>query len=200
MPTHHAGSENPIDERLAVLANQAGTDSGAFERLATAVRSTVLRWAGAVTGDRDEAEDIAQLVLLRLQRHVGHVTEKDRLRTWLFRVTRNVVLDRRRRERRRQLLLDAAHHDAVDDSQAVVGGNAPPPPLEPVVRTFLDVLTRRQQEVFELVDLKGLSAREAADQLGIKASTARVLLMQARRTLRVKMLSQHPTILEDYLP
>jgi RNA polymerase sigma-70 factor (ECF subfamily) len=193
------GTDDPIDDRLTVLANRARADSGAFERLAAAVRTIVVRWAGAATGDRDEAEDVAQLVLLRLQRHVGGHAARGSLRGWLFRVTRNVVLDRRRRERRRQLLLDAEEKDQQQMLSAMEGGAALPP-LEPVVRQFMDTLTPRQQEVFELVDLRGFSPAEAAQRLGIKASTARVLLMQARRTLRLKMLQQHPTLLEDYLP
>lgn len=200
MSTPHPGSEDPIEDRLVVLAQQAGGDSGAFERLAVAVRSMVLRWAGTATGDRDEAEDVAQLVLLRLQQHVGEVAVRNRLRSWLFRVTRNVVADRRRKERRRQLLRDAASQDAHQMQSAIAGAAEQPTPLEPLVCAFLDALTPRQREVFELVDLRGLPATEAAEQLGIKASTARVLLMQARRTMRLRMLERVPHLLEEYLP
>jgi RNA polymerase sigma-70 factor (ECF subfamily) len=174
-------------------------DSGAFERLALAVRAMVVRWAGAATGDRDEAEDVAQLVLLRLQRHVGDGAMRGSLRSWLFRVTRNVVLDRKRSERRRRMLLDVAVHGALTVEDAA-DDRPDAPPLEPVVLAFLDALTPRQQAVFELVDLRGFTAVEAAARLDIKASTVRVLLMQARRTMRLKMLAQHPTLLEDYLP
>ncbi|MHB8839443.1 MAG: RNA polymerase sigma factor [Gemmatimonadaceae bacterium] len=186
-----------MDDQLVVLADRAADDVGAFERLAVAVRGTVLRWARAATGDADEAEDVAQLVLLQLQRSIGGVAVRERFRSWLFRVTRNVVLDRRRRERRRQLLLEAADHEE-GIGQSVSEGDPQPPSLEPMVRAFLDTLTPRQQQIFELVDLQRLSAVDAAVRLGIAASTARVLLMQARRTMRLKMLEQHPHLLEEY--
>ncbi|MBX9928883.1 MAG: RNA polymerase sigma factor, partial [Gemmatimonadaceae bacterium] len=156
------------------------------------------RWARVSTGDADEAEDVAQSVLLRLQRSIRVNAVGVRFNSWLFRVTRNVVLDRARAERRRRLLLDAASRDASAGPEASAEDPERAPPLEPIVRSFLDVLTPRQQEVFEFVDLNGLTAAEAAARLGIKASTARVLLMQARRTMRLKMLEQHPNLLEDY--
>ena len=183
---------------MVVLAGQASGDASAFERLAAAVRGTVVQWARAATGDPDEAEDVAQLVLLQLQRSIGGVSAHSRFRSWLYRVTRNVVLDRRRLARRRQLLLDAANQDEHTGRTALEEYPEPQQPLEPVVRTLLDALTPRQQDVFELVDLNDMSAVEAAARLGITASTARVLLMQARRTMRLKMLEQHPTVLEDY--
>lgn len=186
-----------MDDQLVVLADQARGDVGAFERLAVAVRGTVLRWARAATGDPDEAEDVAQLVLLQLQRSIGGVTARERFRSWLFSVTRNVVLGRQRRERRRQLLLETEHYE-TGFRGSVTEGEGGPPPLEPVVRAFLDTLTPRQQQIFELVDLRGMPAAEAAARLGIAASTARVLLMQARRTMRLKMLEQHPHLLEEY--
>lgn len=188
-----------MDDQLVVLADRASVDAGAFERFAIAARSTVLQWAHAATGDRDEAEDVSQLVLLQLQQSIGGLTVRARFRSWLFKVTRNVVLDRRRRERRRQLLLDAAEYER-DVGQRVTEGEPQPPPLEPMVRAFLDALTPRQQLIFELVDLQGMSAVDAAARLGIAASTARVLLMQARRTMRLKMLEQCPHLLEEYRP
>lgn len=187
-----------MDDQLAVLAGQASVDPGAFERLVLAVRGTVVRWARAATGDADEAEDVAQVVLLQLQQSIGGVSAPGRFRSWLYRVTRNVVLDRRRLERRRQLLLAAAHQIEHIGRTALEEAPDAQQSLEPVVRTFLDALTPRQQEVFELVDLNGVSAVDAASRMGITASTARVLLMQARRTMRLKMLEQHPTLLEEY--
>jgi len=194
--------EDPSDDDLVVLARQARTDGHAFERLAIAVRGMVVRWARTATGDRDEAEDVAQLVLLRLQQRVGDYTAQGRFSSWLYRVTRNVVLDRQRRDRRRQLLLDAADQtvESVEALGVAEAGHEGAAPLEPLVRTFLDALSTRQQAVFEMIDLNGMAAGVVAERLGIKPSTVRVLLMQARRTMRLKMLAQYPTLLEDYLP
>jgi DNA-directed RNA polymerase specialized sigma24 family protein len=52
--------------------------------------------------------------------------------------------------------------------------------------------------VFELVELRGLASGDVAVQLGIDASTVRVLLLRARRTIRARLLALHPNLLEDF--
>jgi RNA polymerase sigma factor (sigma-70 family) len=67
-----------------------------------------------------------------------------------------------------------------------------------LVAVYFDALSPRQHAVFELVELDGLSTSEAAARLGIEATTVRVLLLRARRTIRARMLAEHPDLLEDY--
>ncbi len=67
-----------------------------------------------------------------------------------------------------------------------------------VVRTFFSELPQRQREVFDLVELQGYTATEAAEMLVMKASTVRVHLLRARRTLREKIVEQHPALAEDF--
>ena len=48
-----------------------------------------------------------------------------------------------------------------------------------------------------MADFDGLSAAEIARRLGIDSSTVRVLLLQARRTIRRRMLQDHSALLEE---
>lgn len=190
-------TEHDDHECLQALAHEARTSESAFDRLARAVRGMVLRWAHSATRDVDEAEDVAQLVLLRLRAKGDGFDGRGSLAGWLHRVTRNITLDRQRIARRRQLLLQAALRDAED---AATPSHPEHPPLVPIVRAFLTELTPRQQTVIELIDLRGLETTAVATQLGISPSTVRVLLAQGRRRLRVRLLSAHPELLEDYRP
>ncbi len=188
-------SEHDDHDRLHQLAHDAQTSESAFDRLARAVRERVLLWAHSATGDRDEAEDVAQLVLLRL-RGSDTFAGRGSFLGWLHRVTRNITLDRQRTARRRQLLLQAMERDAA--RAEFPAHDADTPALAPLVRAFLDELTPRQQMVIELIDLRRLETARVAEQLGISASTVRVLLAQGRRRLRLRLLSEHPDLLEEY--
>jgi RNA polymerase sigma factor (sigma-70 family) len=119
------------------------------------------------------------------------------LTSWLYRVTHNVALDRRRLEMRRSALLETEQAKAVeelrDDSVATDTEK-----LERLVRSYFADLPARQRQVFELVDLRGNDASSVAAQLGIKPSTVRVLLLNARRTIRLRMLTEHPRLLEEF--
>lgn len=191
--------ESDDEDHLASLAaGAAGGDASAFAVLASSVRSRVVAWAGALTGDRDDAEDVAQLVLLRLRDHVHRFEGRSRFTSWLFQVTRNVTLSSMQRERRRGALLAAQDPAVVGPASPGAQEMADGHHLEALVHSCFTDLTDRQREVFEWIDLRGIPAPEVARRLGIAPSTVRVLLMKARRTIRLRLLEQHADLLEEY--
>lgn len=185
-------------ERL-VRASQRG-EAGAFEELLRRVMAPVRRWAGRLARDPDDADDVAQLVLVRLQQRLDGFEGRSRFTSWLYPMTWNVAADRRVQRQRRAALLEA-HHAAGD-----MAVSAPPgvhatldaAGLARVVRRYRRELTARERDVFDLVDLHDRTSIEAASQLGIAASTVRVLLVRARRKIRLAMLREHPDLLEGY--
>ncbi|HMA22340.1 MAG TPA: RNA polymerase sigma factor [Gemmatimonadaceae bacterium] len=184
------------DDELASLAARARSgNSGAFEELAARVRGRVARWAGRVVRDPDDADDVAQLVLMRVATRLSSFDGRSRFTTWLYRVTRSVALNRVRTEQRRRSILDRTAADepvvSIDtDAEQDVGR------LVEIVRAYYGELTPRQREVFSMADFQGLSAVEIAKSLEIDSSTVRVLLLQARRIIRRRMLQDHAALLE----
>ena len=185
------------DDELATLVQRVrGGNSGAFDELARRVRDRVTRWARRVVNDGDEAEDIAQLVLVRMHERLSEFEGRSRFGSWLYRITRNVALERRRAEARRSALLakeiapsSDVTHELTDDADAER--------IRELVTAYFDTLSPRQREVFELVELGDIPTNEVAARLGIEPSTVRVLLLRARRTIRARMLALHPALLED---
>lgn len=191
--------ESEDDTHLVSLAaGAAAGDASAFALLASSVRGRVVGWAGAITGNRDDAEDVAQLVLLRLRDHVHRFEGRSRFTSWLFQVTRNVTLSSMQRERRRQALL--ATQDSGNFGPSAPGANETEDGhrIAALVQSCFTDLTDRQREVFEWIDLRGIPAPEVARRLGIAPATVRVLLMKARHTIRLRLLEQHANLLEEY--
>jgi RNA polymerase sigma-70 factor (ECF subfamily) len=197
--------ESPEEAELATLAREArGGGVDAYDRLASRVRERVRRWAQRLTRDSDDAEDIAQDVLLKLRAGAADFEGRSRFTTWLYRVTRNVAFDRKRTEERRSTLLANAAGPsdagaiASDDESTIDGVADDVEQLAALVRQYYMVLPPRQRQIFELADLQGRSSVDIAAMLGIEPSTVRVTLLKARRTLRLKMLAAHPRLLEEY--
>jgi len=195
------GTADDDQLRLLVERTRAGSAS-AFAELAQRLRGRLTRWGVTMTGDRDEAEDIAQLVLLRLHDRLDAFEGRGTLTGWLFRITRNIAIDRRMRERRRADLLarhqgrDDRDRSAPDASQATAAAERAA--LAELVATHARVLSPRQREVFDAVDVHGESIGEVAARLAIEPVTVRVLLSRARRTIRLRMLEQHPNLLREF--
>ena len=191
-------SPSDDDELTTLVERVRGGNAAAFEQLANRVRDRVRRWARRVMRDDDDAEDIAQLVLVRMHERLDQFEGKSRFGTWLFSLTRNTALERRRSEARRSALLTRELAAGADVASDVPGAeSADPAAVSRALLAHLDSLSPRQREVFELVDLRGVSATDASKQLGIDASTVRVLLLRARRTIRARMLLHRDALLED---
>lgn len=167
----------------------------AVDRLVTRIQSRVRAWAARFTEDDDAADDVAQQVLIGLERRVRRFDGASRFTTWLFAVTRNAAISERRRTLRRAELV-ARHEAATPVVDTPVDPDAER--LAALVVRYFDALPRRQRQIFELADLRGMSPAEIAERLGMEAVTVRGHLFKARRAIRAKLLEHHQRMLEEY--
>ena len=170
----------------------------ALERLITRVQSRVRGWAVRFTGDEDTADDVAQQVLIGLDRRVKRFDGSSRFTTWLFAVTRNAALSERRRTERHIALANEHQSLALDESSRAGATDPDAARLAALVVKYFDALPGRQRQVFELADLRGLTPTEIAAKLGMEAVTVRGHLFKARRAIRAKLLEHHERLLEEY--
>ena len=169
----------------------------AFAQLIEQVQLRVRAWAVRFTDDSDAADDIAQEVLIGLQRSVQHYQGHSRFTTWLYSVTRNTAREHRRSDQRRSTLRAeqgepdtvAAGMDDAHDARTVAD----------LVLVYFDALPPKQRQVFELVDLRGMEPTDVARQLGMRPVTVRAHLFKARRSIRARMLQLHEPLMTEFL-
>jgi RNA polymerase sigma-70 factor (ECF subfamily) len=128
-----------------------------------------------VTGDRFEAEEIAQEAFMRVLERWSRVAEMENPAGYLFRVSMNVFCTRRRRAALalRRVIGVAPDPDvfaAVDDRETVLRG--------------LAHVSADQRAALVVTALYGLSSEEAGRVLGIRPSTVRARATRARASLR----------------
>jgi RNA polymerase sigma-70 factor (ECF subfamily) len=186
----------PSDAELIRRAQEG--DDEAFTALAVAWHPRVFRWACGMLDDPDDADDVAQGVLVRLYAHLGRFRGQARFSTWLYQVTRNAARDARRRSGRRT----RAHERMLTADPPAMTVAAPDARLEHIeladrARAALAGLPARQRAVFDLVELQGYGPNEAAALLGVTPPTARTHLLRARRALRAALLASAPALVED---
>lgn len=145
-----------------------------------------------MTGDPDDAEDVAQLVLIKTLGSIESYDGRARVTSWVYRITRNASLDHQRRKRHDQRLAEKAWRLAAAETPQLAD------PLDDIelerilglIRTLLSELPMTQREVFDLVDLQGLRPAEAAQLLEMNSNTLRVHLHRARQRMRNEMLAR----------
>jgi len=85
-------------EPFEVVARTRDGDNRAFTALVSAYQPRVYRWALALTGDQDEAEDVTQEVFVRVYRKLGGFRGDGSLDAWIYRITRRIAFRARRPE------------------------------------------------------------------------------------------------------
>ncbi len=183
---------------LERLAREARSERPrAFDRLASELLPLLQRWAFALVGSADDADDIAQEVLVKVHRGLSDFAFGSRVSTWAYAVTRRTAADHHRKRHRREHLLEtrleAAPH-AVPASE-----DADRNALSELVYHEFRKLPGRQREVFDLADLQGRSIEEIARLLNLSPVTVRVHLHRARSAIRSRILGSHPALVEDML-
>ncbi|MXW65784.1 MAG: RNA polymerase sigma factor [Gemmatimonadales bacterium] len=179
-------------EILELVEGVRQGERGALERLAGALRPLVCRWALVMTGDPDDAEDVAQVVLMKTLDSLASFDGRARVTSWIYRITRNASLDHQRVRRQEQRLAEKAKWLAESQAPEL---EDPLDDLEMkrtlrLIRTLVTELPMTQREVFDLVDLQGLRPAEAARLLKMNPNTLRVHLLRARRRMRKEMLAR----------
>jgi RNA polymerase sigma-70 factor (ECF subfamily) len=188
-----------LEDRAEALVRRAQAgDVAAGEELLACCHSTIRRWARVLTDDGDEADDVAQEVMIRVAQHLARYLGRSRFTTWLYQVTRNTAFSLRRRVRRRLRLISdlttGTEPRPADDPQLQAEASH----IRSVVAELFQELPLRQREVFYLVDIEGHDPVEIAPRLGLRPVTVRAHLFRARRALRGKILARHPDIAEEY--
>jgi RNA polymerase sigma-70 factor (ECF subfamily) len=135
-----------------------------------------------LSGDEEAARDAVQETFLRYLRdpELGRV---ERPEAWLYKVCRNVALDRFRKEQRIPPLRESAIQATPD------AGNSPDQVLEnhETSRAIIQAMANlpsRQQEVLRLKFLGGLSYREISEVTGNSISNVGFIIHQSLRALR----------------
>ena len=180
-----------LDAQLASRASSG--DDAAFTTLVTRFQPAVFRWALIFARDPDEAEDITQEVFVRTHRQIGNYRSDGPLEAWLYRITRRAATQMRRTRRRRgRLALTPAARPLRDVYTTDPGGRVDRERAATVIRELFAELPQRQREIFDLVDLQGLSPAEVAERTGLKAVSVRANLFKARKSIRDGLLATHP--------
>lgn len=174
----------------ALARAQAG-DKEAFRELYLAHHASVYRYALGELGEADDARDIVQETFVRAWGALARFRGESSLLHWLFRIARNLIIDRARARRRRgEISLDAPLDDTGTSLGDRLAASRPGPEdaAESVeemgqFRAAIAALPAAQRSVFLLREWEGLPYEGIADRLGLNVGTVRSRLARAREAL-----------------
>jgi RNA polymerase sigma-70 factor (ECF subfamily) len=188
-----AVSEGPLVERC-----RQG-DAQAFARLVALHEGMVFNLAARLTGDPEEARDIAQEVFLQVYRTLGRFEGRSSLKTWIYRIVVNRCHNRQRWWRRRRRSCSHPLEElTVREEARLAAGQAGASPYEQVrqretarlVQAALLSLSFPHRAILLLRQVEGLSCEAIAAALSLPEGTVKSRLARAREALRRSLLER----------
>ncbi|MGB8325360.1 MAG: sigma-70 family RNA polymerase sigma factor, partial [Candidatus Acidiferrum sp.] len=186
-----------IEQAMSLLEKH---DPQALEQALELLQGTVFSFSMKVCGQREDAEDTMQDVLVKSLPYLPKFESPRALLVWLYRVAKNRCLMSRRKSKfapKQNLSLD----ELMPDRQELAN-LAKEEPVNPESLAIRSQQAKRLREVIQqlppqyriilvLRDMEGLTDEEVGDITGLRPGNVRVRLHRARLFVRQKLAKQN---------
>lgn len=178
----------------ATAATLSSTTAPAFAAVLAEHYGFVHAITRRLAGPDFDADDLAQEVFVVVHNRLSSLRDPEKLRSWLFGISRRVVTHKRRRRRARQTLYQLFGRDITPSSPSTPEETLSQHETERQLYRALDALSAKRREVLVLFALEQLEGKEIAELLGIPVATVWTRLHAARQDLqgRLKKLGLAP--------
>lgn len=171
------------------LRSVADGDQRAFASLVERWQSHLINFFYRSTGNRDDAEDLAQETFLDLYRAAPRYEARSSFKAFLFTLARRRLIDGYRKKARRPLqYIDPAENlirELADHSDNCTE-------IEEAFHRALADLPANQRQAILLLQQQGLTYEEIAEALGGSVSAVKSWIYRARAHLRKALAEFHP--------
>lgn len=176
----------PLEESDELWVARALQDPQAYEELVRRYQKRLYNLACRLTGDQEEAQDLAQEALVRAYNALARFRQGERFSPWIYKIATNLCINYLRR-RRFRVPLD-------EEAPFVDGALTPEQALEReetrvTVQEAILALPDQYRAVVLLRHQQELSYSDIASALGLPLGTVKTHLFRAREMLN-KILSK----------
>jgi RNA polymerase sigma-70 factor (ECF subfamily) len=190
------------DPDVRLMLEVRDGSAAAFEELVRRYQGRLVGVLEHLVDNRDQAEDLAQDVFLRVYRARKTYTPGAKFATWLFTIANNVASSARRSKSRRPEVNLVSHDTGpmgarpLDVMVQASSGQMPARQLDKaemrdIVHLALSALNERQRMAVLLNKFEGMSYADIAETMQMSPKAIKSLLSRARVNLR--------EVLEPYL-
>jgi RNA polymerase sigma-70 factor (ECF subfamily) len=180
------------DEELMLLVQDGETDC--FDLLVDRFKVRLFNYLFRLTGNREEAEEVAQEAFVKAYIHAGKYKTIARFSTWLYTIATNLVRNRMRSKSRAPKIYSLwgkSRFDGDEETQLDIldPGRSPDEKLNDrelsdVIQKAIKRIPEKYRECFVLREINQLSYEEISAVTSLKLGTVRSRINRARGHFR----------------
>ncbi len=193
--TRRISSTPSTDDHLLVRQIQKG-NRDAFDALVKRYYGSVYNMVAHSVRTHEEREDLIQDIFIKVYRNIGKFRFQASFSTWLFRITRNMLIDRSRKKNLIQVSMESEEGtstigEKIEDKRANPEGKFMESDADSALRKALVKLDDDHKQILILREMEGLSYRELTEVLGINMGTVKSRLARAREELKIILMETY---------
>lgn len=149
------------------------------ERLSTFIRKYV--------AESTDVDDVLQEVFVKVHTHIATLREEEKLRSWVYQIARNAIMDYYRQRRQMEPIEQIEHVQVIEEDDSVFENAAHE--LAPCIQEMVEQLPTKYRQALLLTEYEGLTQKELSTRLGISFSGAKSRVQRARTLLKNMLLT-----------
>jgi len=124
-----------------------------------------------------DVDDLLQEVLIKTYHNFHTIKESSSVKSWLFQVANNTIIDFYRKNKRTKALDEQANWHVEDENHVR-------DQLSDCILPFINELPEEQANLLKAIDIDNMSQKAHAEQLGISYSTLKSRVQKSRHSLK----------------
>lgn len=187
-----------IEEHI-VIKRVLNGDIHAFEEIVTSYQDMVFTLAFRILQNREEAEEAAQDVFIKVYKGLRNFNQKSKLSTWIYRITYNTTINRLRSFKRKPELIDIEKTSETEtnistDALFEMGKKE----RVEIIKQSISMLPETESVIVTLYYYEELAINEIAEITGITRQNVKVKLFRSRQKLYNELAKKIDRKILDY--
>lgn len=143
--------------------------------------SELLGYVKSKIRSREDAEDILQNVFIKISSNVDKLAEDVKLKSWIFTITRNAIIDyyRGNANRKKVAISEEIHEDLVEQEDI-----DPTKGLDQCMNTMIGLLPDEYRDIIVESEINGVKQKDLAEKYGIAYPSMRSRVQRGRERLK----------------
>lgn len=177
-----------MDKESQLIKRARNGDISAFEELIAEYEKKIYNYCFRMTNNREDAEDLAQEVFIKVYRGLKSFKGDSQFSTWIYRIAYNTCVDKFRRKKVRVLSMTPANEEEKEldlpDGEPLPEEKVLQAEKKKLIQECIESLKPEYKTVIILRDIQDHTYESIADILGIPLGTVKSHISRARAALR----------------